>query len=687
MPLFPLLHSRASRLQLPILLLGVATATVTAVAAAAAEASPPGTDLANLSLEDLLEVKVERVSAASKRDQLTTDAPASVTVVDRDQIRRLGYQTLADVLRGVRGFYVSYDRNYSYLGTRGFSRPGDYNSRLLFLVNGQRINDGLTEGSLIGQDFLVDIDLVERVEIVRGPGSAMYGSSAFFGVVNVITRDPKAFNAGEASFEGGSPGYFKGRFSLGHHWQNDVEFLVSGTLMERDGWDSLYYAEFDNPPVTDGRAGGVDAEDAQSAFTRLAWKGLSLEAGYNNRYKQLPAAPYGSLFDDPRNETTDMLAYARLRLEHQFENELELVASVAFNQNDYDGRYAYDDAAPFFPGVPFLQYDNYRSRWLGEELLLRRTFWESLTLTGGFEGRQNFQQDQFSFSNDPAFTLLDDRHSSDLWGTYLEADWHATETLSLTLGGRYDRYSLGADSWNPRVAGIWQALPDTTVKLIYGTAFRAPNAYELYYSDGNNANKANPDLMPESIRTYEAIVEQQVGKHVRVSFSAYRFEAEDLISQVLDPDDGLLVYRNVDSARGQGVEAEVDARFGNGWRTRIGYALQESEDEQTRMRLSNSPRHILQGQLIVPLWDDRLTAGLEGRYISHRHAGDDVVSDPQFVLNLTLFSYRWVNGLELSASVYNVLDRRYSDPTGSELTQRLLEQDGRTFRLKLTYAF
>ena len=382
-----------------------------------------------------------------------------------------------------------------------------------------------------------------------------------------------------------------------------------------------------------------------------------------------------------------MLAYGRVRLEHQFENEIELVANVALNQNDYDGRYPYDDAAPFFPGVPFLQYDDYRSRWIGEELLLRRGFWDRLTLTAGFEGRQNVQEDQFTYSRDPDFQLQSDRRSTSLWGAYAEADWKALESLSFTVGGRYDQYSFGPDSWNPRVAGIWKALPETTFKLVYGTAFRAPSAYELFYSDGNLSNKANPGLMPESIRTYEAILEQQLGKHARISLSAYRFEAEDLISQVVDPSDDLLVYRNIDSARGQGIEAEFDGHFGHGWRTRIGYALQESEDENTGMRLSNSPRHLVQGQVIVPLWDERLTAGVEGRYISNRFAGSDAVSDPQFVLNLTLFTYRWMNGLELSASVYNLLDRRYSDPTGSELRQRLVEQDGRTFRVKLTYAF
>ena len=667
--------------------LSIAALCVAALSRAVHAEGSDATDLSQLSLEELLEVKVETVTAASKRSQLTTDAPASVTVVDREQIQRLGYQTLADVLRGVRGFYVSYDRNYSYLGTRGFSRPGDYNSRFLFLVNGQRINDGLTEGALIGNEFILDVDLIERVEVVRGPGSAIYGSSAFFGVINIVTREPKSFRAGEASFEGGSPGYYKGRISLGHHWDNEVEFFLSGTLMKRDGWDSLYYPEFDSPPGSNGRAIGLDQEEAQNALGRVAWKGLSLEVGYVNRFKQLPTAPYESIFGDPRNETTDLLTYGRIRLEHQFENEVELIANLAINQNDYDGRYAYSDAGSAFPGIPFLQYDNYRSRWIGEEILVRREFWERVTLTGGFEGRQNVQQDQFTFSKDPQFNTLSDTRSSSLWGAYAEADWKVIEPVTLSLGGRYDKYSLGPESWNPRIAGIWQAHPGTTLKAIYGTAFRAPNALEIYYSDGNNTQKVNPDLRPESIRTYELSLEQQLGKHVRASVSAYRFEADDLIGQVVDPVDNLLVYRNVDEASGQGIEGEIDARFGNGWHTRLSYTRQIAEDRQTGTRLSNSPHSIVQGQITIPLWTDRLTAGIEGRYLSKRNAGEGFTSDPQFVANLTLFSYRWISGLELSASVYNLLDRRYSDPTGSELTQRLLQQDGRTFRVKLSYAF
>jgi outer membrane receptor for ferrienterochelin and colicins len=144
--------------------------------------------VADLSLEDLLKLKVETVFGASRVVQEITHAPASVSVITREEIRTHGYRTLADVLRNVRGFYVTNDRNYSYVGVRGFARPGDYNCRVLVLVNGHRLNDTIFEGALLGTESPLDVALFERVEVIRGPSSSVYGTSAFFGVVNLVTR-------------------------------------------------------------------------------------------------------------------------------------------------------------------------------------------------------------------------------------------------------------------------------------------------------------------------------------------------------------------------------------------------------------------------------------------------------------------------------------------------------------------
>src|SRR6185312_5537081 len=151
---------------------------------APAQSSLDPSSLADLDITNLMQFQVPTVYSASKLEQKSTEAPSSTTVITSDEIKRYGYRTLADVLRSVQGFYVSNDRNYEFLGARGVSL-GDFNSRVLLLVNGHRVNTDLNDGAFIGTSFILDVDLIDRVEIIRGPGSVLYGNNAFFGVINV----------------------------------------------------------------------------------------------------------------------------------------------------------------------------------------------------------------------------------------------------------------------------------------------------------------------------------------------------------------------------------------------------------------------------------------------------------------------------------------------------------------------
>ena len=177
-------------------------------------AADPDARLKNLSIEELGSVKVDTVYTASKFTEKVTDAPSSVTIVTRDEISKFGYRTLGDILRATRGFDVTYDRNYAYAGVRGYTSLDDYGSRVLLLVDGHRMNDPIYDTAAIGTDQFADVDLIERVEIIRGPGSAVYGSNAFFGVINVITRNGASVNGVETAATGGqnlASGVDKGR--------------------------------------------------------------------------------------------------------------------------------------------------------------------------------------------------------------------------------------------------------------------------------------------------------------------------------------------------------------------------------------------------------------------------------------------------------------------------------------------
>src|SRR5690349_15333145 len=116
--------------------------------------------------EKLLLQEIPSVYGASKYEQKVTEAPSSVSIVTADEIKKFGYRTLGDILRSVRGFYVTYDRNYSYIGVRGFARPSDYNTRILLLIDGHRLNESIYNSVYVGTEAVLDVDLIDRVEII-----------------------------------------------------------------------------------------------------------------------------------------------------------------------------------------------------------------------------------------------------------------------------------------------------------------------------------------------------------------------------------------------------------------------------------------------------------------------------------------------------------------------------------------
>lgn len=311
---------------LGVLLMGIVTRSLLV-----AETIPPAAearDLSELSLKELLDVSVDKVYTASRREQKTWEAPASVSIVTRDEIQSFGYRSLADVLRAVPGIYTSNDRNYTYLGIRGFSRPGDYNSRVLLLIDGHRANDNIYDSALIAQEALVEMDSIERVEVIRGPSSSLYGSSAFFGVVNVITRRGSQVNGVEFSGEGGSFDTYKGRITAGHKFKSDVEFLLSGSYYDSAGQSRLYFPEFDDPASSNGVAENLDYERAWHFLGNVSYHDFTLATGFNSRTKGLPTAAFGGAFNDPRTRTLDRAGYVDLKYEHEFANDLQLTARI-----------------------------------------------------------------------------------------------------------------------------------------------------------------------------------------------------------------------------------------------------------------------------------------------------------------------------------------------------------------------
>ena len=307
--------------------------------------------LPDLSLEDLMKLDGGQVYGASERLQPVLEAPASVSFITAEEIARFGYRTLADILQGVRGMYVTNDRNFSLLGTRGFANPGDYNSRILLLINGHRVNDNVFGQAEIGAEFGIDPAMFERVEIIRGPASSLYGDSAFFAVVNVITRTGASLGGGAMTLETGTLGARLARASVGRRLANGVEFALSGTYERSDGVGRLYFPEFDAPATNNGVAEGLDGEGLGQFYSRLDFKGLTVTGAYGSRRRDVPTASFGTLFNaqDPQEQTTDRHTLLDAEYGRSFSGT-RVTFRASFDRFSYDGIYPSSPNADRRPG-------------------------------------------------------------------------------------------------------------------------------------------------------------------------------------------------------------------------------------------------------------------------------------------------------------------------------------------------
>lgn len=639
-------------------------------------------ELLQMSLEQLLDVAVV---SASKYSQSVSDAPASMTVVTAEDIRSFGYRTLAEALSAVRGFYFTSDRIYQYAGVRGFSPPGDFNDRLLVMVDGHRINDNILDTGFLGTDFPVDMDLVERVEVIRGPGSSLYGGNALLGVINVVTKKGEAFGGTEGALAVGRNNLDKERLSWGQKLENGADLLLSASKMRTPGGE-VAFPDLAAPGNNGGRTRGTDFDHNASVFGKFSLDGLSLEGAWSRRDKGNAAGLTGTVLNDPASYYRDEMAFLDARYRTRLNERAEVESRVFVGSYDYLGNFLY----PAGGGATTLNLDTAHGRWWGGELKWLQDLGRH-RLTLGLEAQQNWRQEQLNQDAGSALLNVNEAHSSRRGGVYVQDDYRYSETLSFSAGLRHDT-SSGADALSsPRLAAVWRANPATLLKLLYGSAFRVPNSYELFYSYPGQ-QLANPALKPERISTWETTLDHYLNPDLRLSLAAYQYKMYNQISQVTDAASGLLQYQNQGDITGRGFEAETEKQFANGSRLRGSLSWEKAADVNGQV-LQNAPRRLAKLNFSWPVvfgW--RL--GLEGQAIGERltasAAGTSGRVPGYGLVNLSLLRPMAADGWEVSATVRNLFDRQVSDPAASDLgvaARTELPGERLDWRLKLLRRF
>lgn len=636
--------------------------------------------LSDLSLEDLMKLDAGQVFGASERLQPVTEAPASVSFITAEEISRYGYRTLADILRSVRGMYVTDDRNFSLMGTRGFAKPGDYNSRILLLVNGHRVNDNIFGQAEIGAEFGLDPATFERVEVIRGPASSLYGDSALFAVVNVITKTGASLGGPSIAVEGGTLGSGLVRGSVGRVMRG-VDLAISGTYENSRGLKNIYYPEFDAPETNNGIAQNLDGEGVKQFYSRLAFKDVTFTGTYGTRRRDVSTASFGSIFNEQEfpEQTTDRHTLLDLQYAHSFDGT-RLTLRGSYDRYSFDAGYPAEEPGQPQPNVLLLTGLGTRLTFSGG---VNRALPGRQTLRAGVEFIDNLHQDQTANYTDPAFELLNSVRSSKQSAVYAQDEVKVAPWLILNGGLRFDSYEEFSRT-SPRAAVILLPKATESFKYLFGRAFRAPNSSELnttYYGD------SVLNLRPESIDTHEFVWERYTNDWLRTAASVYWYKAEQLITLVGDPNTVSSVsFVNQGEVRAKGVEFEAQMRIRGESRALVSYAVQKATEQDTGEELANSPRHVAKARISLegPTTGSFISA--EAQYLSSRKTVVGTEVGGAMVVNLTL-TQPLGRRAELFATVRNLFDTEYADPASDLHRQETIPQNGRTARIGLRWTF
>jgi iron complex outermembrane receptor protein len=655
-----------------------ATAAALTVLAGPVRAQEPD-DLTSLSPEELSQLRTETGSHATTLLQKITDAPASVSIVTAEEIRMYGYRTLADVLNSVRGMSVSYDRNYTYLGFRGLSMPGDLNTRILILINGHRLNDNVFDSALIGEEFPLDLENVSRVEVIRGPGAAMYGTSAFSAVISVVTKRSGAAPQGlETTASIGTFDARRLRMAWTRTTEKGVHVLFSGSTAAGAGDPRLYFPEFDRPETNRGIAAHADGQNVDRLAMSVEAGSVSMQAVYGTRTKHIPTASFGTLFNDARTRTSDERGFVDVQYGREVGQRSDFVARGYWDHYHYDGWYVFANDSD----TPTVNRDHAHGTWVGGEFTAAHLVSARQRVTASSELRQNLAQDQLNYDDLPSeVTYLDDRRRLRTWAVNVQDEFTLSARVQLSGAVRYESVAAGAPRLTPKAAVITRLSGATTVKFLYSGALRSPSVYERFYQAPPNY-VSNPSLAPEQIETGEVAIEHAVSPLGRISASIFANRLEGLIVSRAD-ETGQIRFVNGLNTAAHGFEIAWNSRSASGVHARASYAQLWDSKEQAEW-FGGAPRQMAKVNMGVPIERVHIVTGLSMQVAGTRwtHTGDmlpaAVVTNWNVVRTLR-------KGIEIQGSIFNLFDVRYSEPASNDHVQGSLAQDGRQISIRLQW--
>ena len=635
------------------------------------------------------------VSIATGSRQPLRRAPAVATVITAQDIAAMGATGIDEVLESVPGVHVSRSNNaYSaqYL-IRGIH--SEFNAQALMLLNGVPLttlfvgNRGLGWGDM-------PVENIERIEVIRGPGSALYGADAFSGVINVITKTAADVNGAEF---GARVGSFKSRDGWAQYGGKLGSVDVAGYFRagHTDGQRETVTA--DQQTFLDGVFGtsaslapgpmntGFDAIDAMVDMSRDK---LRFRASYKLRDDMGTGAGVSSALDP-----VGKFKVERVTADASW-NDIEIADNWRLGLTGSVMHYTQKFKVPlqlFPPGAFGGSFPNGMigapNTWERQIRLAAVASYtgfagHNLRIGAGHDDLNMYRTQEFKnftiVPSGPAVGLpvplpsgeveefpvsesFVEPHRRTVGYVYLQDEWSIAKDWTLTAGLRRDQYSDFGGTTNPRLALVWDANLDLTAKLLYGRAFRAP-AFTEQYSINNPVVRGNPSLEPETISTLEAAFSWQARPDTQLNLSLFRYEMKDII-RTTDTGGGTAQFNNVGAQHGSGMELEAVWDANRKLRLSGNVAVQHSIEDATSTDAGYAPRVHLHGRADWSVMNGWLLSG----QVNHvgerkRSAGDARAPIADYTTaDVTLRTSRGKDRWDFAASIRNIFNAAAFEPS------------------------
>jgi len=637
-------------------------------------------------------------------------APSVATIITAEDIQAMGAQTLDEVLDAVPGVHaqpstLTAGSVYSIRGMNTSQTP-----QVLILLNGQRISSDLGS-SIFPSSGVINVKNIARVEVVRGPGSAVYGADAFSGVINIVTKSARDLNGGQVGIRGGSFDTRNVWAQYGKRYDHKWEFALNFEYMDQgadtsrmvysdsqSGLDALFGT---SASLTPGHIDRRYRSTTYNAYIKNShWK-VSLdgwaqrdvgqgagvaqaldEEGYADIDQVLFAVQYNTKDWYPDLDFTSTLSYQYLDLKYLLNifppGNVSLIGSdgnlftspfnpVLFTDGvigspGRESKIAQADFTFLYSGIKNHTWRfNFGAKYSKLEANSSANFGPSV-----IDGTEGVVDGSLTDTTGTPYLYIENKNQKIKYFSIQDV-WNITPDWSLTTGVRYDHYSDFGSTINPRIALVWTATDSLTTKFLYGQAFRAPSLAE-FYGQNNPVVQGNPNLDPETIDTYEIAFSYEVMHDFNTGLSLYYYQAEDMID-FIDNGDGSKTAQNFNSVTGQGIELEGNWKINDEWTVIANYAYQKTINEENDNQLPYVPKqqfYLDARWSFKPDW----VAAAQLNWIADRERAEDDARNDIDDYTLVNFSLRRKNiakHWEIAASIKNLFDEDIREPSDGSI--------------------